>query len=75
MNNKIKTKYKELIIELIDGDDWTGVRNLVDIIITNAAPASPIQAPPVVEQVQLPEPPPATDFDNERAARMAAKNR
>lgn len=73
MNNKIKTKYKELIIELIDGDDWTGVRNLVDIIITNATPAPPIQAPPIVEQVQHhnPAPPEPTAFDNERAARMA----
>lgn len=78
VNNKIKQKYKDLLIELVDGDDWLGARNLIDLIIGTATPEAPTpapaQEPAQVEQVP-PAPPQPTDFDNERAARMAAKNR
>lgn len=73
MNNKIKQKYKDLLIELMDGDDWIGARNLIDLIIGNAVPETPTIIPPQEEQVREhnPAPPEATDFDNQRAARMA----
>lgn len=77
MNEKIKQKYKELFIELIDGDDWVGARNLIDNVVTNTQITNIVtEAPPKVEQVPVEKAataPQATSFDNERAARFNQK--
>lgn len=73
MKPTIKQKYKDLFITLIEEDDWAGARNLLDIIIQNAAPTNTItEAPPVVEQVAEVAPQ-GTDFDSERMARFQAQ--
>lgn len=69
MNDKIKQKYKDLFITLIEEDDWAGARSLLDNIIDQAAPSQTITQAPPMEQVQE-APPQGTSFDDERQARL-----
>lgn len=72
MNEKVKAKVKELLIELIEQEDWQGARNMLDAI-GNLAEPSTTQVPPMMEQVPNPAPPQPTSFDAERQAKLNRK--
>lgn len=74
MNDKIKQKYKDLLIALIDEEDWSGARNLIDTVINQAALiAKPRLYYPPTEILPAPEPPQPTSFDDERMMRFNEK--
>lgn len=74
MNEKIKQKYKDLFITLIEEEDWSGARNLLDSVINQAALSqTPIILPSNTEILPAPEPPQPTSFDDERMMRFNEK--
>lgn len=76
MNEKIKQKYKDLFITLIEEEDWVGARNLLDNIVNHAAitvATSPTEHPVVEQSHSTPNDlgPQPTEEDNLRAAKYA----
>lgn len=75
-SENVKTKIKELLIELINEEDWAGARNMLDSVMNLATPSQTLNTPPVVEQSQQQTVPPAqaapqgTSFDDERQTKL-----
>ena len=74
MNDKIKQKYKDLFVTLIEEEDWAGARNLLDSVINLATPGVTIspslpsapKPPPIEEQVPAVDDPVGEDAEWQR---------